>query len=458
MSATTLHKFVLEPYRGRRTRHTCPGCNKPYQFTRYIDTETGQHVAPHVGKCNRLNKCAYHYPPADYFRDNPHLNDRDNWRESEAYKTAYKPPTPPAPPVDYIPSSFVDQSRAHYDKNNFLRYLVKLFGEDKAYQLAERYKLGTSKHFKNHGGYSVLFWLIDIENRVCRAKPMAYNPETGKRIKRPAHGVHIWGKHGYYKCPPDRDPVGDISKQLLGNYNANTKACFFGEHLLTAAPSAPVAIVESEKTAVIMAGINPKPIWIATGGAQGASWTDREVFRVLEGRKVVLYPDLGMTHEWEEKAKILNTVCRASVSRLLEDKAPEKDRREGYDIADYFIKEITRTDAAPTPQESTPPPVVPQRKEPDGLPVTKTECLTEPENKPKAETIAGEVFEEGPRLPHGWKWQVFENGHRVMIDADGLPVTWNYKPNNEREKLAVMAADNPAVFELVGRFGLELES
>lgn len=456
MSTTTiLHRFVLEPYKGRRSRHTCPGCNKRYQLTRYIDTETGQHIAPHVGKCNRLNKCGYHYKPRQYFRDNPQLNDRDNWKESEAYKMTYTPPTPPAPPpIDYIPRELAIKSLTAFSKNNFLRYLSKLFNEDKARELAERYKLGTSKHWRNAGGLAVVFWQIDRAGNIRQAKVMPYDPESGKRIKEP-DGLEVFRKGKYQAQPEDQKPGAYFAgKRLLKNYDANLVQCFFGEHLLTARPSAPVAIVESEKTAVIMAGYNPKPIWIATGGANGAGWTEPEVFKVLEGRRVVLYPDLGMTHEWEEKAKILNTVCRASVSTLLEDNAPQEDRREGYDIADYFIKQITRTDAAPTPQEAPQKDPTPQ---PEQQPAPQAEPPTEPENKPQAETITGEAFEDDPRLPSGWKWQVFKNGHRVMIDADGLPATWNYNPKNNREKLAVMAAENPAVFELVERFGLEAD-
>jgi hypothetical protein len=365
----------------------------------------------------------------------------------------YTPPTPPPPPpVDYLPRELAIKSLTAFDKNNFLRYLVKLFGDDKARQLAERYKLGTSKHWRNAGGYSVVFWQIDRAGNVRQAKVMPYDPETGKRIKEP-DGLEIFRKGRYQPQPEDKKPGAYFAgKRLLKNYKANLVQCFFGEHLLSAAPSAPVAIVESEKTAVIMAGINPKPIWIATGGVNGARWTDRQVFEALEGRRVVLYPDLGMTNEWEEKAKILNAVCRASVSTLLEDNAPEDDRRAGYDIADYFIKQITRTDAAPELQEA---PQAEPKPQPEQQPAPQSEPPTEPENKPQAETIAGEVFEGDPRLPSGWKWQVFRNGHRVMIDADGLPASWNRTPKDNRETLAVMAADNPAVFELSELMELE---
>ena len=40
-------------------------------FTRYIDTYNNIYISDIVGKCNRLDKCGYHYTPHQYFTDNP---------------------------------------------------------------------------------------------------------------------------------------------------------------------------------------------------------------------------------------------------------------------------------------------------------------------------------------------------------------------------------------------------
>ena len=61
---------------------------------------------------------------------------------------------------------------------------------------------------------------------------MLYNPDTGKRIKEPYN--HITWVH-----------------TLLHKSGFNMKQCFFGEHLLAADKTCPVALVESEKTALI---------------------------------------------------------------------------------------------------------------------------------------------------------------------------------------------------------------
>ena len=70
------YRFILEKYRGISTRYTCPQCGRKHTFTRYIDTENNnQYLSDKVGKCNRLDKCGYHYTPRQYFTDNPHKRD-----------------------------------------------------------------------------------------------------------------------------------------------------------------------------------------------------------------------------------------------------------------------------------------------------------------------------------------------------------------------------------------------
>ena len=70
------YRYQLEKYRGRSTRHICPQCGRKSVFTRYIDTENNNiYISDNVGKCNRLDKCGYHYTPHQYFTDNPWKRD-----------------------------------------------------------------------------------------------------------------------------------------------------------------------------------------------------------------------------------------------------------------------------------------------------------------------------------------------------------------------------------------------
>ena len=67
-------QFILQPYKGMNSRFTCPNCNKKNQFARYINTETDEIIADHVGRCNREVNCGYHYTPKEFFEDNPDFN------------------------------------------------------------------------------------------------------------------------------------------------------------------------------------------------------------------------------------------------------------------------------------------------------------------------------------------------------------------------------------------------
>ena len=57
-------RYQLEKYQGRGNRYICPQCGRKYTFTRYIDTHNNnEYINERVGKCNRLDKCGYHYIP-----------------------------------------------------------------------------------------------------------------------------------------------------------------------------------------------------------------------------------------------------------------------------------------------------------------------------------------------------------------------------------------------------------
>ena len=72
---------------------------------------------------------------------------------------------------------------------------------------------------------------------------------------------------------------------------------FFAEHLLAQHPGKTVALVESEKTAVIYAGIMPRFLWLATGGKSQIN----ERLLVLKNRKIVAYPDIDGYATWIKK-------------------------------------------------------------------------------------------------------------------------------------------------------------
>ena len=94
------YRYQLEKYRGRGSRYVCPKCRRKHTFTRYIDTYNNNiYINDDVGKCNRLDKCGYHYTPRQYFEDNPWLRDTNTslytWTDSHLHRQNVRLSTPP---------------------------------------------------------------------------------------------------------------------------------------------------------------------------------------------------------------------------------------------------------------------------------------------------------------------------------------------------------------------------
>lgn len=301
------YRFILEPYKGMKTRHRCPGCNKTGKFTLYIDQQTGEPLGDIVGKCERVIKCGYHYPPKQYFADN-HIS-FDKTISTKVYQTI-KPQ--PKPKTSYIDTGIFEQSRNNKHPNFFIDYLANLWDYEIAYYLAEKYNIGTSKHW--HG--ATVFWQMDSLKRIRSGKIMLYNPRTGKRVKKPYN--HINWVHTVMELD-----------------NFNLEQCYFGEHLLNYEATKPVAIVESEKTAVIASVYLPDFVWLACGSVNNLN--ERKT-KMLKNRNVVLFPDLGCFGLWESKIPNLTKLATFRTSTLLETKATETEKKKGLDLADYLVK------------------------------------------------------------------------------------------------------------------------
>lgn len=69
----------------------------------------------------------------------------------------------------------------------------------------------------------------------------------------------------------------------------------FGLHLFNSDPPKAIAIVESEKTAVIASIAFPEFIWMATGGFANLK---SDIIKPLANRKVILFPDAGCYKKW----------------------------------------------------------------------------------------------------------------------------------------------------------------
>lgn len=115
------------------------------------------------------------------------------------------------------------------------------------------------------------------------------------------------------------------------------KRCFFGEHLLTKDITKSVAIVESEKSALIVSSNLPQYLWIASGGKNGCF--REENLSVLKGRNVVLFPDLGATDDWLARiATIQRMGITVKLFDYLEKNATPEQRENRFDIADFLLE------------------------------------------------------------------------------------------------------------------------
>lgn len=311
------HRFTLKPYKKRADRLTCPSCGKKACFSPYIDTETGEILKDDVGRCDREVNCGHHYKPAEYFADNPEVRAKyfgldDDEQEQGTTTRAKTHKVVATPPTSFIPDQVFNLSLSQHEGNNFIKYLNSLFPREQVSAAVASYLIGSSKQWPG----STVFWQVSLSGEIRAGKIMLYNSETGKRVKEPYN--HITWAH-----------------KALGIEEYNLKQCFFGEHLLRIKPNNPVAIVESEKTAIIASVYLPEFVWLACGSLHNLSLSKSSV---LAGREVTLFPDLNAYEKWQLKAAEIEAICTVSVSDMLEQIAEPEERERGLDIADYFTR------------------------------------------------------------------------------------------------------------------------
>ena len=309
------NKPYLEKYSGRSSRHRCPRCGDEHSLAYYIDGNTGLIFDEKVGRCNHESSCGYHYTPKQYFEDNP---DKKNRWESNvtignirlSNNTCIKKDI-----IDYIPFRYVKDSATF--RNNFVWFLCNLFDIDTIKKAIEDYAIGSTKSL------GAIFWQIDINGNVRTGKIIQYNPDTGRRIHEPG-GIN-W-IHSIMK------------KRHLLHKDFNLQQCLFGEHLLKFYPLKPVAIVESEKSAIIASAVFDTHIWMATGGKSQINYRKMQV---LKGRDITLFPDVDGFEYWTEKANELRKagLC-IKVSDILERNATDEERENKIDIADWIITQL----------------------------------------------------------------------------------------------------------------------
>lgn len=304
------HRYILEPYKGRKTRHHCPACqHKERSFTLYIDATSMEYLSSKVGRCNRESNCGYHYTPKQYFQDHNFPINRQSFVSQYQRRPLHI--LEEEKPVSFIDENLFKASLGMYEQNHFISFLVSKFGISNVAEVIKKYFIGSSNYWEG----ATVFWQVDKSGYIRTGKIMLYSPTTGKRVKEPRQ--HITWVHSALELP-----------------NYRLKQALFGEHLLND-NALPCALVESEKSAVIASMYFPQFIWLATGSL--SNLTD-ERCRVLKDRKVILFPDLKGYEKWKSKASEIKSLSDYTISDLLERKASDEEKSLGLDIADYLLK------------------------------------------------------------------------------------------------------------------------
>lgn len=236
-------------------KEICPNCGQK-RFVPYVLASDGVTLAgAEFGRCDREQNCGYQRYP-----------------DGERYTVAEPQKIQPRPRLEYVGDLHVSTD------SNLFEWAIGLLGLNDAVLAWSDYNVGCI-------GGRVIWWQMDSNGVVRTGKVMSYRPD-GHRDKSDQWGVTWAHTH----------------KQLKNLFKGEElQQCLFGEHLLKSNPNTPVALVESEKTAVVMSRFIPEYVWLATGGSQGIKSNER--LAPLVSRMVWLIPDNGQYYAWKRAAE-----------------------------------------------------------------------------------------------------------------------------------------------------------
>lgn len=320
------------------------------------------------GNCYKCFKCGAKGGVVEFLKMHEHLSfpDAIRWLGKkysipvDDVPLDYTPPPPrPKPkPKDMLvlPMRYVEQTQQTLYNDNLALWLASLPWDGaqtaRLDKVADEYHLGHSNKLD-----MTIFWQIDEQGRVRTGKMMKYYPKGhlkfGHRDKdsqynfdfvhtalsrpqlvRDRLGFPVVGEDGQYVYEVKHKDIFDDDKQEM-------KQCLFGMHLLSKYPGADVKIVESEKTAIVMAiayGNHAKQVWMACGGLQNIN-RDKLAPIIREGRNVTLFPDRDGVDKWKVRSMQLN-YPNVVVDAIPVTKWWKPCDGEKADIADVVVRGI----------------------------------------------------------------------------------------------------------------------
>jgi hypothetical protein len=280
------YKYSLEK---SSKKHICPLCKKR-RFVRYTNTLNNEYFDEMFGRCDRETNCGYHKKPSS-----------NNTIYIQSIPIKIEIPT-------YHKAELVTNSNKKYEANSFILFLSNYFSENDICKTIAKYNIGTSKYWNG----ATIFWQIDTLDNIHAGKVILFDKYSGKRIKVPF--PHINWVHKIIK-------LKDFSLQQ----------CLFGLQLTKNSLQKPIAIVEAEKTAIIMSLLLPDYIWLATGSKQNLKY---DLLKPLINNYITIFPDKGEFDDWKLKSDNLNKLgFKIKCSQLVEKSSFEI----GTDLADIYI-------------------------------------------------------------------------------------------------------------------------
>lgn len=211
-------------------------------------------------------------------------------------------------------------------------------------------------HGKN--GHTI-FWQLDEKGQLRTGKMMKYRTD-GHRDKQASWNFDfIHSTLAKHWDTERREMVEEPPYPFPHLYNPDKqemKQTLYGMHLLDKYKrkdvSQEVRIVESEKTAILMAiayGNHTKQVWMACGGIENIN-RDKLKPIIDQGRRIVLYPDRDGVDKWNIKAEQLH-YDRVTVDSTPVTKWWKPCDGEKADIADVVIRMINESQPMTTIEE-----------------------------------------------------------------------------------------------------------
>lgn len=213
--------------------------------------------------------------------------------------------------ISYHDNHLLVKSFNGYGSNKFVQFLKNNFSKHQVNTAIKRYRIGSSKHWAG----ATIFWQIDNNNKIRHGKIMLYDAKTGKRVKSNDGRAYI-----------------SSVRAVLKLKEFELQQCLFGLHLIKVLRNKTIAIVEGEKTAILMSIFKPEYIWMATGSKQGFKIKS---LNPIKDYNIVAFPDKGEHNDWQQKALQFNKLgFQIVVDDWLESLI---EYPKGSDLADIYL-------------------------------------------------------------------------------------------------------------------------